>query len=153
MAHLEAYGTLSHLDHELVASLNDFHDPSQEWSRLFSELLGTFFLVLVAAGGGMMGQAFPGTISRAAAVVARRPGSQLRMVQPHPGRRNLRPAELRLLKRLGKQAQNEGGCRSLARLPIHRTIGTTGNPLGLMLDLTRDPAPSLGMGLRKRWSG
>ena len=70
MAHAEADGTLSHLNHELVASLNDFHDPSQEWRRLFSELLGTFFLVLVAAGGGMMGQAFPGTISRAAAVVA-----------------------------------------------------------------------------------
>src|SRR3954454_10862345 len=70
MAHAEAGGTLSHLDQELVASLNDFHDPSQEWRRLFSELLGTFFLVLVAAGGGMMGQAFPGTISRAAAVVA-----------------------------------------------------------------------------------
>ena len=33
-------------------------------------MLGTFFLVLVAAGGGMMGQAFPGTISRTAAVVA-----------------------------------------------------------------------------------
>jgi aquaporin Z len=33
-------------------------------------LLGTFFLVLVAAGAGMMGQAFPGTISRTAAVVA-----------------------------------------------------------------------------------
>ena len=32
--------------------------------------LGTFFLVLVAAGGGMMGQAFPDTISRTAAVVA-----------------------------------------------------------------------------------
>src|SRR4249920_3673554 len=70
MAHAEADRTLSHLDHELVASLNDFHDPNQEWRRLFSELLGTFFLVLVAAGGGMMGQAFPGTISRAAAVVA-----------------------------------------------------------------------------------
>src|SRR6185436_4509809 len=70
MAHAEADGTLSHLNHELIASLNDFHDPSQEWRRLFSELLGTFFLVLVAAGGGMMGQAFPGTISRAAAVVA-----------------------------------------------------------------------------------
>jgi aquaporin Z len=70
MAHVEADGTLSHLNRELVASLNDFHDPSQEWRRLFSELLGTFFLVLVAAGGGMMGQAFPGTISRAAAVVA-----------------------------------------------------------------------------------
>jgi aquaporin Z len=48
----------------------DFDDPSQEWRRLFSELLGTFFLVLVAAGGGMMGQAFPNTISRTAAVVA-----------------------------------------------------------------------------------
>ncbi|MFI5393236.1 MAG: MIP/aquaporin family protein [Myxococcota bacterium] len=48
----------------------DFADPKQEWRRLFSELLGTFFLVLVAAGGGMMGQAFPGTISRTAAVVA-----------------------------------------------------------------------------------
>src|SRR3954470_10323801 len=70
MAQAEADGTLSHLDHELVVSLNDFHDPSQEWRRLFSELLGTFFLVLVAAGGGMMGTAFPGTISRTAAVVA-----------------------------------------------------------------------------------
>jgi aquaporin Z len=48
----------------------DFDDPRQEWRRLFAELLGTFFLVLVAAGGGMMGQAFPGTISRTAAVVA-----------------------------------------------------------------------------------
>jgi aquaporin Z len=48
----------------------DFNDPSQEWRRLFSELLGTFFLVLVAAGGGMMGHAFPNTISRTAAVVA-----------------------------------------------------------------------------------
>lgn len=52
------------------ATVEDFHNPNQEWRRLFSELLGTFFLVLVAAGGGMMGQAFPGTISRTAAVVA-----------------------------------------------------------------------------------
>src|SRR3954462_15324002 len=51
-------------------ALEDFNDPSQEWRRLFSELLGTFFLVLVAAGGGVMGQAFPDTISRTAAVVA-----------------------------------------------------------------------------------
>ncbi len=48
----------------------DFQDPRQEWRRLVSELLGTFFLVLVAAGGGMMGEAFPNTISRTAAVVA-----------------------------------------------------------------------------------
>ena len=61
---------LTYLDHEIAQSLEDFSDPSREWRRLFSELLGTFFLVLVAAGGGMMGQAFPDTISRTAAVVA-----------------------------------------------------------------------------------
>lgn len=55
---------------QLVRTFEDFADPSQEWRRLFSELLGTFFLVLVAAGGGMMSQAFPNTISRTAAVVA-----------------------------------------------------------------------------------
>ena len=54
----------------LVDTFKNFDDPGQEWRRLFSELLGTFFLVLVAAGGGMMGQAFPDTISRTAAVVA-----------------------------------------------------------------------------------
>src|SRR5664279_1826680 len=52
------------------AMVEDFQDTSQEWRRLFSEFLGTFLLVLVAAGGGMMGQAFPNTISRTAAVVA-----------------------------------------------------------------------------------
>ena len=58
------------LDRDVIEPLKNFADPSQEWRRLFSELLGTFFLVLVAAGGGMMGQAFPDTISRTAAVVA-----------------------------------------------------------------------------------
>ena len=55
---------------QAVRAMEDFQDPSQEWRRLFSELFGTFLLVLVAAGGGMVGQAFPGTIGRAAAVVA-----------------------------------------------------------------------------------
>ena len=67
---LDGSSWLTHLDQEMADSLEDFKDPSQEWRRLFSELLGTFFLVLVAAGGGMMGQAFPNTISRTAAVVA-----------------------------------------------------------------------------------
>jgi len=58
------------LESQFIAMVEDFADPSQEWRRLFSELLGTFFLVLVAAGGGMMGQAFPDTISRTAAVTA-----------------------------------------------------------------------------------
>ena len=55
---------------QVVEELTGFNDLSQEWRRLFSELFGTFFLVLVAAGGGMMGQAYPGQIGRAAAVVA-----------------------------------------------------------------------------------
>ncbi len=38
--------------------------------RLTSEALGTFFLLLAAAGGGMMGHAFPGVISHTDAVVA-----------------------------------------------------------------------------------
>src|SRR5436190_14577940 len=61
---------LAHTFRTFEATVEDFHNPRQEWRRLFSELLGTFFLVLVAAGGGMMGHAFPDTIGRSAAVVA-----------------------------------------------------------------------------------
>ena len=46
----------------------DFDDPRREWRRLFSELLGTFALVLAAAGGGLLHA--KGQISLAAAVVA-----------------------------------------------------------------------------------
>jgi hypothetical protein len=52
------------IETDIIDPIDDFQNPKQEWRRLFSELLGTFFLVLVAAGGGMMGQAFPDTISR-----------------------------------------------------------------------------------------
>jgi aquaporin Z len=58
------------IEADIVDPMADFGDTKQEWRRLFSELMGTFFLVLVAAGGGMMGQAFPDTISRTAAVTA-----------------------------------------------------------------------------------
>lgn len=61
---------LGTVEQSVVQRIEDFNDPRQEWRRLFSELYGTFLLVVVAAGGGMMGQAFPGVISRTAAVVA-----------------------------------------------------------------------------------
>jgi Major intrinsic protein len=48
----------------------DFDDPSLEWRRLFSELLGTFLLVLVGAGGGVVNAVSHGAISRNAAVTA-----------------------------------------------------------------------------------
>ena len=49
-------------------SREQWDDPKLEWRRLFSELLGTFFLVLVAAGGGIL--VGEGQIVLAAAVVA-----------------------------------------------------------------------------------
>ena len=49
-------------------SRTEFDDPKLQYRRLFSELLGTFMLVLVAAGGGILHA--KGQISLAAAVVA-----------------------------------------------------------------------------------
>ena len=49
-------------------SREDFANPRLEYRRLFSELLGTFMLVLVAAGGGLLHG--KGQISLTAAVVA-----------------------------------------------------------------------------------
>src|SRR5215469_7019376 len=43
-----------------VVSEFDFWDDSFDGRRLFSELLGTFFLVLVAVGGGMVNARFGG---------------------------------------------------------------------------------------------
>src|SRR6516164_7398934 len=44
-----------------VAREFDFWNDRYEGRRLFSELLGTFFLVLVAVGGGMVNARFGGT--------------------------------------------------------------------------------------------
>jgi len=49
-------------------SRDEWDNPKLEWRRLFSELLGTFLLVLVAAGGGLLYA--QGQISLAAAVVS-----------------------------------------------------------------------------------
>jgi len=49
-------------------SRQDFNDPSLAYRRLFAELLGTFMLVLVAAGGGILHA--KGQVSLSAAVVA-----------------------------------------------------------------------------------
>jgi aquaporin Z len=67
---LPTKGPLARYEQNIIDRINNFNDPRQEWRRLFSELLGTFLLVLVAAGGGMVGHAFPGMISRQASVVA-----------------------------------------------------------------------------------
>ena len=61
--------THRHMELEFGKS-GDFDDASQEWRRLFSELLGTFFLVLVGAGGGVVMAQSHRAISRTAAVTA-----------------------------------------------------------------------------------
>src|SRR5579872_5260764 len=66
----DSLGLVARYEQSIMDRITDFNDPRQEWRRLVSELLGTFFLVLAAAGGGMMGQAFPGVISHTAAVTA-----------------------------------------------------------------------------------
>ena len=44
-------GPLARYEKNLIDRITDFNDPHQEWRRLFSELLGTFFLVLAAPAG------------------------------------------------------------------------------------------------------
>ncbi|MGO9197856.1 MAG: MIP/aquaporin family protein [Acidimicrobiales bacterium] len=50
--------------------IHNFDDLSHEWRRWFSEVLGTFMLVLVAAGGGVVSASVSGGLSHAALVVA-----------------------------------------------------------------------------------
>jgi aquaporin Z len=50
--------------------LLEFDDPAQEWRRLFSELFGTFLLVLAGAGAAVVNALSGGAISRTAAVAA-----------------------------------------------------------------------------------
>jgi len=48
----------------------DFANLEYEWRRLFAEIVGTFFLVLVAAGAGVVNAATGGSVGRTASVVA-----------------------------------------------------------------------------------
>src|SRR5262245_14288646 len=62
---------MSRADHLLMLEFGDradWDDQRLEWRRLFSELLGTFLLVLAAAGGGIL--VGKGQIALGAAVVA-----------------------------------------------------------------------------------
>src|SRR3984885_3173464 len=67
---VSARSPIARYEQSVIDRIADFQDPHQEGRRLFSDLFGTFLLVLVAAGGGMMGHAFPGVITRTDAVVA-----------------------------------------------------------------------------------
>src|SRR5579862_2432840 len=53
-----------------LGGILEWEDASLEWRRLFSELLGTFLLVLAGAGAGVVDAVSHGEISRSAAVSA-----------------------------------------------------------------------------------
>jgi aquaporin Z len=58
-------GIFDAFEEDIDRRINDFNDPRQEWRRLLAEFVATFFLVLVAAGVGMVSDAYPGSISPA----------------------------------------------------------------------------------------
>jgi aquaporin Z len=68
--HSDSTPSMATAEQRMAVMVRDFDDPAQEWRRLCAELLGTFFLVMVAAGGPMIDHAIPGSVGRVAAVVA-----------------------------------------------------------------------------------
>ncbi len=48
---------------EAKERIDNFNDPKQEWRRLIAEFVGTYFLVMAAAGGGMVSARYPGSIA------------------------------------------------------------------------------------------
>jgi aquaporin Z len=63
-------GTVTSLQWRFRFNRQDFDDPRLEGRRLFGEFFGTFFLVVVAAGAGVVTAVSPGAIGRDAAVIA-----------------------------------------------------------------------------------
>ena len=61
---------MQEVDSSIKERVEDFEDPRQEWRRLVSEVVGTFLLVVAAAGAPMVGAAYPGTVGLAMAVTA-----------------------------------------------------------------------------------
>ena len=63
-------GVLGYLETKVGDEVQNFYDPRYEGRRLFSEVLGTFFLVLVAAGGAVVNAQSGGQIPLAVRVTA-----------------------------------------------------------------------------------
>jgi aquaporin Z len=66
----ERGGVVNYLDTRVEGMIQDFYDPRFEGRRLFSELFGTFLLVLVAAGGAVVNAQSGGQIPLAVRVTA-----------------------------------------------------------------------------------
>ncbi len=62
------HGQHQHMLHQTKPP--DFLDPAHEWRRIFSEIWGTFLLVVVAAGAGVVAAKSGGEVTLSMAVVA-----------------------------------------------------------------------------------
>ena len=131
---VQAHGPIARYEQEIIDRVADFDDPRQEWRRLISEALGTFFLVLAAAGGGMMAHAFPGVITHTDAVVARGAdgardhpvhGQGLGRASQPGGQHRVRPApRLPVVARPGYVIMQLAGA-TLAALFLHSVINVS----------------------------
>lgn len=63
-------GFLSELEGAARQRVDNFDNPRQEWQRLASELVGTFLLVIVAAGAPLVRHLYSDTVSLQMAVMA-----------------------------------------------------------------------------------
>ena len=105
---------------------HDFFDRSNEWRRLAAELIGTFFLVLVAAGAGVVNAVTGGSVGRSA--VGGRAGpdgdgdhpGHRRGVRrpPEPGRERCLRAPARVPVEAGPRLPGRPGRRRAPRLPV-----------------------------------
>lgn len=66
----ESHTLLGAVETAATRRIANFDDPHQEWRRMTSELVGTFLLVIAAAGAPMVASRYPGTVGLAMAVVA-----------------------------------------------------------------------------------
>ena len=60
-----ARSSLDIFEEDAKQRITNFNDPKQEWRRLGAEFIGTFFLVIAAAGASMVNTLYPGSISAA----------------------------------------------------------------------------------------
>lgn len=123
---------LASYERGVLKRISDFEDPRQEWRRLFAEFLGTFLLVMVAAGAGMMDHAIAGSVGHAAAVVA--PGMMVMAVILFMGK--VAGAHLNPVVSIGFALRRDFPWRRVPGYVVVQLLGAAGAALVLEAVLT-----------------
>ncbi len=104
-----------------LTAVFDFDDASAEWRRLFSELFGTFLLVMAGAGAGVVDAVSHGEISRTAAVVS--PGLMVTAIILFMGA--VSGAHLNPAVTIGFTLRGDFPCRRVPGYIVMQLIGAT----------------------------